>query len=359
MQDDFSSPSNQISTSTAQSGGNNSVPAMLNNSPKIVVIGGGTGSFTILNELKKFTSVLTAIVNMSDDGGSTGVLRDELGVLPPGDIRQCLVALSDNPEVRNLFNYRFGDGRFEGQSLGNIIISGLELQYQSFEKAIKISSKILHISGQVIPVTLEKNTLIMQDGPDTIKGESNVAKRHIKTTSPLVYLEPKSKINKEAEKAILEADLVVIAPGNLYASLLPIFSVQGVPEAISKTHAQIINIINLVNKPGQTDNWHVADYINEIEKYIGKDQIDIVLYNNEPISSKLLKHYAADNEFPVVIDPHQFKGLNAKLIGKRLVSPEISSQDPHDKKIKRTLIRHDGIEISKQLLKIYSDQSRF
>ena len=123
------------------------------NNVKISLIGGGTGNFTLLSSIKKYFNKPSVIVNMSDNGGSTGLLRDELGVLPPGDIRQCLVALSDNPEVRNLFNYRFNNGRFRGQSLGNIILSGLELQYDSFEKAIEIASTILNIKGKVIPIT--------------------------------------------------------------------------------------------------------------------------------------------------------------------------------------------------------------
>ena len=326
---------------------------MIQNSPNIVVIGGGTGSFTILKDLKKFTPNITAIVNMSDDGGSSGVLRDELGVLPPGDIRQCLVALSDNPEARNLFNYRFGDGRFDGQSLGNIILSGLELQHHSLGKAIQVSSDILQSTGRVIPITMTKHILVMKDGSTIIKGEHNISKRIIKNNKPLLYLEPMVKINKDAAKAILDADLVVIAPGNLYGSLLPIFSVKGVDEAIAASRAKVIEIVNLVNKPGQTDGWHVADYVKELERYIGKNQIDVVLYNTEPISDQLIAKYAADKEFPVSIKQSRLKEIKAKLVGTRLVSKEISAQDPNDKKIRRTLIRHDGIEISRQLMRIY------
>ncbi|HUY53158.1 MAG TPA: gluconeogenesis factor YvcK family protein [Candidatus Dormibacteraeota bacterium] len=326
---------------------------MIQNSPNIVVIGGGTGSFTILKDLKKFTPNITAIVNMSDDGGSSGVLRDELGVLPPGDIRQCLVALSDNPEARNLFNYRFGDGRFDGQSLGNIILSGLELQHHSLGKAIQVSSDILQSTGRVIPITMTKHILVMKDGSTIIKGEHNISKRIIKNNKPLLYLEPMVKINKDAAKAILDADLVVIAPGNLYSSLLPIFSVKGVDEAIAASRAKVIEIVNLINKPGQTDGWHVADYVKELERYIGKNQIDVVLYNTEPISDQLIAKYAADKEFPVSIKQSRLKEIKAKLVGTRLVSKEISAQDPNDKKIRRTLIRHDGIEISRQLMRIY------
>lgn len=321
--------------------------------PKIVVLGGGTGSFALLQELKEFTPNLSAIVNMSDDGGSTGVLRDELGVLPPGDVRQCLVALSDSLEVRNLFNYRFGDGRFEGQSLGNIILSGLEKQKGSFADAVKVASRILHITGQVIPVTLTEHTLVMTDGAETIEGESNIAKRTIANQDARLTLKPKAVINNEAKKAIEFADLVVIAPGNLYSSLLPIMAVVGIPEALAETKAKIVSVTNLVTKPGQTDGWHVVDYVKQLERYLGKGQIDIVMYNNEPISNELLKKYAYEGEYPVSVAQERFSEISTKAIGARLVSKEISRQDPNDKAIKRTLIRHDGKAVGRQLMSIF------
>lgn len=323
------------------------------NQPEITVIGGGTGSFTLLQELKEFTPNISAIVNMCDDGGSTGMLRDELGVLPPGDVRQCLVALSDTPEVRDLFSYRFDRGSFENQSLGNIILSGLELQHGSFEKAVKVASAILHITGQVIPATLENHTLVMSDGEEVIRGEYLIGHREIKSPEATIELDPPASINPEAAQAIEKSDLIVIAPGNLYGSLLPITVVDGLKEALEESDAKKIAISNLVNKPGQTDGWHVADYVKTFEKHIGEGQIDYVLYNNEPPTKELLEKYAAEGEFPVGIYAERFKEIRAVAIGAPLVAKEVALQDPNDKIIHRTLIRHNAYQVGRQLMRIF------
>ncbi len=240
---------------------------MADKKPHIALIGGGTGSFTLLNELKKLTPFITAIVNMSDDGGSTGLLRDELGVLPPGDVRQCLVALSDTREVRDLFNYRFDRGALANQSLGNVILSGLELKHGSFKKAVEVASSLLHITGKVAPVTLGEHTLVMKDGDEIIRGEYLIGHRPINNPGATVFLEPKAKLNPEARSAIENADLVVIAPGNLYGSLLPALAVDGMDAAFKNSLAKKVVVANLVNKPGQTDNWHVVDYKNAGKLY--------------------------------------------------------------------------------------------
>ena len=225
--------------------------------PNIAMIGGGTGSFTLLQELKHLTPNISALVNMSDDGGSTGRLRDELGVLPPGDVRQCLVALSDAPEVRDLFGFRFGEGagEFRGHSLGNIILAGLELQYGDFAKATKVASRILGITGQVIPVTLDNHTLAMQDGDETVEGEYVIGHRKIDARDAHVYHQPAAFMNPEAEEAMQAANLLVIAPGNLYGSLLPALAVTGMKEAFADSPAKKVMITSLVTKPGQTDGW--------------------------------------------------------------------------------------------------------
>jgi uncharacterized cofD-like protein len=316
---------------------------------KIVLLGGGTGSFTLLQGLKKLTPRLTAIVNMSDDGGSTGVLRDELGVLPPGDVRQCLVALSDTPEVRDLFSYRFAHGRLRGQSLGNIILSGLELQYGNFEEAIRIASELLDLEGAVVPVTLTKHRLMLRDGLRIVRGQDRINKYRIKRANHRLWLSPVAHINPAAEAAILQADLVVLAPGGFYGSLLPICNVTGVPQALRRTPAQVVSVTNLVNKPGQTDDWHVADYVRHLEACLGEGVIDTVLYNSQPITERLLTRYAAEGEFPVRTDRAGFAGLHARAVGSRLVSRDIAEQDPADRAIRRTLIRHDAGRVCAEL----------
>ncbi len=326
----------------------------INSSPHIAVIGGGTGSFTLLKKLKNYTPYISAIVNMSDDGGSTGRLRDEHGVLPPGDIRQCLVALACDPRVRDLFDFRFNKGELAGHSAGNIILTALELKYKGdFAQAVSTASSILNITGEVIPVTTQKHDLVMSDEDKVIVGEDKINKHKIKSESPRVYHAPVATINAAAKEAVLTADLVVIAPGNLYASLLPALSVDGMAEALASTNAKKVMVTNLVNKPGQTSNWHAVDYLNEIESYVGKDVLDYLLYNTSLPSEELIKKYAADGEYPVNVDDDKFKNTKAECIGTNLLASDIYEQDSADKAIRRTLIRHDGDKVARQLMKIF------
>jgi uncharacterized cofD-like protein len=332
----------------------NATARQSSNLPKVALIGGGTGSFTLLQSLKKARINLSAIVNMSDDGGSTGKLRDELGVLPPGDVRQCLVALSQLPEVRELFDYRFGKGSLAGQSLGNIILSGLELQKGSFIEAIKVASSLLQIKGNVVPITVEKHTLIMADGPSIVSGESKVLTHTIKSPSPKLWLEPPARINPEAKHVLQTADMIIIAPGNLYASLLPAMVVDGVKQALSRSKAKVVLVTNLINKPTQTKGWHVIDYVHCLEGYIGQGRIDYVIFNNKEPSRQLLQKYAQDGDYPVMFGADKFTGSTVKKIGDDLVAKKIFQQNPNDKAIQRTLIRHDADKLTitiKQILK--------
>lgn len=322
--------------------------------PQIVVIGGGTGSFVMLSGLKKITDSIAAIVNMCDDGGSTGVLRDELGVLPPGDARQCLVGLSDVPEIRDLFSYRFGEGGLAGHSLGNIILSGLELQHGSFEKALEVASKILRIRGEVIPSVLGNHRLVMQDGEERIDGERNIEAHAIKNSDATVRLDPAAKANPRAIEAILAADVVVMAPGGVYNSLLPIYSIPGIAEALQRTDATVVFVSHLVNKANQTAGWHVADYVRRLERELGEGTIDVVLYNTAEISDETLRHYAADGDFPTRIDEQGFEGLSCQRHGVPLLSHEEIQQNPFDKAIMRTLIRHDPDVVAQEILKIHT-----
>jgi uncharacterized cofD-like protein len=324
----------------------------MSKNPRIVVLGGGTGSFALLQGLKAVTSNLTAVVNMSDDGGSTGVLRDELGVLPPGDVRQCLVALSDLPEIRDLFSYRFNDGRLQGQSLGNIILSGLELQYSDFETAIRIAAELLHVRGLVLPVTLEKHTLVVEDAGHVYRGEHIIDGALRLSAAAKLSLDPAATLNPRARMAILDADLLVIAPGSLYSSLLPILAVSDMSAALTEAHAKIVCVANLVNKPLQTDDWHVVDYIKQFERQIGNATVDVVLYNSQPIARALLAKYAAKGELPVDIASDRFAEVHAQAIGVRLVSAGIVSQDSSDTAIRRTLIRHDGVAVARELQRL-------
>ncbi len=320
--------------------------------PKIVLLGGGTGSFTLLQALKKLTPNITAIVNMSDDGGSTGVLRDELGVLPPGDARQCLVALSESPEVRELFSYRFADGTLSGHTVGNLILSALEKQHGSFEKAVAVASRILRVSGRVLPVMLGSHTLVLQDGERQVRGEDAIGHVQIQHRGATIRLEPTATLNPQAREAIAAADLVVIAPGSLYTSLLPLFVVGGMPEAIRTAKGKVVSVTNLVTEAGQTDGWHVADYVKEIERYLGPGTIDYALYNDAAIDGALLKKYAAEGEYTVATDRVRFGEVSATVIGDTLISATIPPRNPADKAVRRTYIRHDADRVAAKLIEI-------
>lgn len=324
--------------------------------PKVVVIGGGTGSFTLLSGLKEYVRDLVALVSMADDGGSTGQLRDELGVLPPGDIRQCLVALSDSPRVRDLFNYRFEEGTFKGHAFGNIFLTALEKMTGSFADAVEETGEVLRISGRVEPITLEPITMVarLSDGTE-VRGQSRIVETDFAgQTKPEIRLEPAATINPRAREAILRADIVVISPGNLYASLAPALMVDGVQQALEQTMAKKVYVSNLVTKPGQTDGFSVADYAAEIERFCGVP-LDYVIYNDTAPKQELLDKYAHDGEYPVKFDKAELKTKHYHAKGLPLVAGTIwqgnGSADPLANV--RTLIRHDPDRVARELMRIY------
>ncbi|MEI7425077.1 MAG: gluconeogenesis factor YvcK family protein [Candidatus Staskawiczbacteria bacterium] len=311
---------------------------------KIVTIGGGSGSFMVLSGLKKYPVDLSAVVTMSDDGGSTGVLRDELGVLPPGDVRQCLVALSNSSQtLRQLFSYRYGEGQLGGHSFGNIFLSTLEKITGSFPLAIKEAGRILRIKGYVLPVTLESTRLVavLKDGKE-IAGEKNIClyKGGFQNLKKL-YLKPKAELNPEILQAIEQADKIIINPGDLYASLIPNFLVEGLSKAIAKSKAKVICVANLMTKHGQTDNFVLKDYILALEKYLGKKVIEYVIFNTELPDEELLKKYSSHGEKPLL--PGKFEKIkNIKFLGENLLSSEIYKPDINDAIAnQRSVIRHN------------------
>lgn len=318
------------------------------------MIGGGTGSFTLLKELKHYVNDITALVSMADNGGSTGQLRDEYGVLPPGDIRQCLVALSNSSQImRDLFNFRFEDGSIGGHSFGNLFLSAVEKMTNNFAEAVELASTILSITGRVVPITLDNTHLLMSNGETLSIGEEEIGNtRIINRSSADFRLDPPAKINPIARQAIMQADLIIIAPGNFYGSLVPALIVEGVDDAIKKTRGKVVQVINLVTKPGQTDGWCVSDYVNEVERFCGLNSVDFVLYNTKKPTKTMLSKYAADGEFPVRIDKSKLKNIKAKPVAAELLSSEIFKTNKADK-LKRTLIRHDGDKVARQLMKIY------
>lgn len=324
--------------------------------PHFVVIGGGTGSFTLLNGLKSYASNVTALVNMADDGGSTGQLRDEFGVLPPGDVRQCLVALSDSPKVRDLFNYRFEEGALEGHAFGNLFLTALEKMTGSFAEAVELASEVLNVSGKVEPITLTDVTLCSETEEGTIiKGQANNEAADYHSQKIKLWLEPKAELNPKALAAIQDADVIVVAPGNLYTSLAPALIVPGLGRALKESKAKKVYVSNLVTKPGQTDGYKVDTFAAEIERLAGEQFLTHVVYNTNPPSADLLDKYAKDGEFPVAVDEKELAKAHYRTRGVDLLASEVwnggSQHDPlaHT----RTYIRHDSDKIARQIMRIH------
>ena len=259
-------------------------------------MGGGVGTAQILKGLRNLNLDLTAIVSMADDGGSTGILRDQYGVLPPGDVRRALVALSRESEVlRKLFNYRFDGGDFADHSFGNLFLSVLEKITGNFATAVGEASKVLNVRGSVIPVTLDNVRLHakLTDGT-LIKGETNIdIPKAGKKRAPIknIWLSPNARIHTAAKDAIADADFVVIGPGDLYTSIIPNLLVEGVSKAIQKSKAKKIFVCNLMTKFGETDGFLVGDFVREVERYLGADILDYVLFNTKRPSSAVVKKY--------------------------------------------------------------------
>lgn len=329
-------------------------------SPRFVVIGGGTGSFTVLSSLKNYVRDISSIVGMADSGGSSGVLRDELGVLPPGDVRQCLIALSESSDtLRDLFNYRFPEGTFAGHSFGNIFLSGVENMTGDFGEAVRIAGEVLHLNGHVLPMTLDNAQLQLKLLGQVVIGEHLILDAPIKRSwQPKVSLLPDCKINPNAEAAILSADVIVIAPGNLYSSLAAALAVDGVRDVLERTDAKIVFVCNLVNKPHQTAGFSVADYASEVERFIGSPVLDYVLYNVDEPSPKLLKKYALEGELPVKVNQAKLAKMHYQAKPGNFLSHNKVKRDKNDKLIKtvkngRSLIRHNADAIARALMRIY------
>ncbi len=314
---------------------------------KVVVIGGGTGNFVVLRGLKKYPLDLTAIVSMADDGGSTGILRDELGVLPPGDVRQCLVALSNSSRLmRSLMNYRFENGGLGGHSFGNLLLSALEKVTGSFEKAVEEAGKILNIKGKVVPVTTHQVRLKMVlNSRKVLEGEKEIyLSQEIDQGYKTIYLEPYPKVNPHVVDEITNADLIVIGPGGLHTSLIPNLLVEGVCDAIHQSDAKKVFVVNLMNRKGQTTAYRTSDYLEEVVRFMGKDIFDHILINSQKPSKELIEAYSAEGDL-VENDLEDERVIYADLLGR------LAEEAKRDL-LKRNLIRHDSKKLAQELMKI-------
>ncbi|MDP2676728.1 MAG: YvcK family protein [bacterium] len=271
----------------------------------IVVIGGGTGTFTVLSGLKKYPVTLSAIISMADDGGSTGLLREEFGMLPAGDVRRALVALSPQEDefLARLFTYRFKEGGMNGHSFGNLILTALERTTGSFEKAIEKAAELLDVhDNNVIPVTLSDVRLFAElENGSVIQGERNIdIPKHDGTLKiSRVWLEPKARANIKAVRAIKRADLIVIGPGDLYTSIIPNLLVAGVQKALLETKARKVYVMNLMTKLGETHGFVAQDFLHTLEGYLEPGFFDAVLVNMARPQEHILKKYRKEQAYLV------------------------------------------------------------
>jgi uncharacterized cofD-like protein len=315
----------------------------LSRGPKVVAIGGGTGLSTLLRGLKDYTSNLTAIVTVADDGGSTGRLRQEFGVVAPGDIRQCIAALAEaEPLMSKLFQYRFTEGSgLEGHSFGNLFIVAMAEVTGNFETAIHEASRVLNVRGTILPSTLEDVTLSARThANELVHGEHNITERGGAIRD--LYLNPASaEAHPDAVRAILEADLVVIGPGSLYTSVLPNLLVSGVQKALMATIATRIFICNVATQHGETDGFSVADHLETIHRHAGRGIIHAVLANNN-IASELPESWHSS---PVPIARDQ---ASCAFEGVRLVEADVVAEEHR--------YRHDPAKLAATIMRMYDSR---
>lgn len=296
----------------------------------IVVIGGGTGTYTVLSGLKKHPVHLSAVVAMADNGGSTKVLREDFGVLPPGSVRPALIALSNAEQaMANIFNFRFEEGSngLTGHNFGNLFITALSKELGSFEKAIEQAGKILNIKGHVIPSTLQDCNLVAKlENGKIVKGEAAIdePKHNGNLRVEKVWLEPKGKCkaNPKALKAIKEADLVVIGPGDLFTSILPNFLTKGFVEAVQKSKAKKVYVCNLMTKFGETNGYSALNFVDKLEEYLGKEILDYVLVNTKKPGIARIRKYEKERAEFVKYDKEDFQKKPYQLIAKSLLRNE-------------------------------------
>ncbi len=322
---------------------------------KIVVIGGGTGTFVVLKGLKGYAHHLSAIVTMADSGGSNKRIRDEFGLLPTSDIRQCLVALSDENGgaglLRKLFMYRFEKGKgISGMTFGNLFMAALADILGSQQEAIRQTGRVLRIHGEVIPVSLTKTNLMAEyENGKTLREEHLIDEppHDGKLRIQKVYLKPQAHANPEAVEAIRGADCIVLGPGDLYTSLIPNLLVSGIADALKASHAKKIYVLNLMTKFGQTYNFTAADHLAALHTYLG-DAIDAVIINTGKISPETLAVYAKYHETPVV---DNLTAGAPRIVRADVVSRHQSSRSKSDTLV-RSLIRHDSARLGQAIMEI-------
>ncbi len=319
--------------------------SILMKGPRIVVLGGGTGLSTMLRGLKLYTSNITAVVTVADDGGGSGVLRQDLGMLPPGDIRNCILALANTePILEQLLQYRFKEGRLKGQNFGNLFLAAMDGISSGFEEAVRRMSDVLAVTGRVLPVTLEDVMLCaeMEDGC-VICGESQIGKHNSYHSGRIrkVYLEPRTVAAlNEVIDAISAADAIILGPGSLYTSIIPNLLVEGICDTIKKSGAAKIYISNVMTQPGETGGYSVSDHIKAMEDHSCKGIVDYCIINNAGIPEELKEKYMGDGAEQVRIDKAALDEAGIKLLEQDFVS------------IKNGYLRHDPDKLADTIINV-------
>ena len=312
----------------------------LNRGPRIVAVGGGTGLSMLLKGIKHITNNITAVVTVGDDGGSSGRLREEMGVLPPGDIRNCIAALADDEDlVTKLFQYRFKTGEgLEGHSFGNLFLTALCSITGDMVRAVKESSNVLSIRGRVLPSTLDDMKLVaeMEDGR-IIHGESNIPEAHGKIKR--LYTEPDDcRALPDVIEAIRNAELIILGPGSLYTSVTPNLLIKEIANEISKSNAKKIYVCNIMTQPGETDNYSVSDHVKALMQHAeSKDIIETVLVNDF-LPSNLANKYQLSGSYPVKLDYENLKKLGVKVFSRKLIEDS-----------KEGLVRHSSHRVARAI----------
>lgn len=317
----------------------------LSQGARIVVIGGGTGLSTMLRGLKQFTSNMSAIVTVTDDGGSSGRLTRQLNMLPPGDIRNCLVALADSEAtMTDLFQYRFRKGQVsEGlrdHAFGNLLIAAMcDITEGDFEKAIRLTSQVLNIRGRVLPSTLTHVSLRaeMEDG-SVVDGETNIAHSPLKVKR-VTLCPPDAETLEEVKTAIDLADLIVIGPGSVYTSVVPNLLVKGLAEALHRTSAKKIYICNVMTQPGETDCYTASDHVRAVEAHVPRPIIDYVMVNTAVPSPELMQKYRESGASLVEPDIDRIRAMGYKAVPGNFIS-------------QTDVVRHDPAALSEAIMRI-------
>ena len=319
--------------------------------PKVVVVGGGTGLSTLIKGLKECTENITAVVAVSDDGGGSGILRTDLGMLPPGDIRNCILALSNvEPMMNQILNYRFTEGSLAGQSFGNLFLAALNGICGSFDEAVKRMCDVLAITGRVLPVTTADVNLEAEFANGTkVTGESKIfrLKKQQKCRIKRVRLVPENpEPIPEVLEAIREADMIVLGPGSLYTSVIPNLLVRGVGKAIAASKAVKVYVCNVMTQEGETEGYTAFDHVKSLLDHSEKNLFELCLVNSTPVSKDLAMSYDKEGAGPTIIDRERFSGTGIELIERPLIEKG------------EKFVRHDSKRLAAELMTLHAKRNR-